>query len=252
MTTPINDEMAAQGQTLFRFRSFIPLIFILPGYLALSQTMEMEGKISALMVNFIDLLCLLISLCGLLIRVLSVGFSHSATSGRNTKRQLANFLNTTGMYSIVRNPLYLGNYLMLIGVALSLKVWWFPVIVTLSYWLYMERIIATEERFLTGKFGEEYYKWAASTPAFIPKLSGWTPPALEFLPKKVLRREIYGFTALIVSFFLIKLAVSLFFRGETLAQFSDRNSTWLWGTALSAAFFCVIYALKKTTKILTR
>ncbi|MGC9453013.1 MAG: methyltransferase family protein, partial [Oceanipulchritudo sp.] len=46
------------------------------------------------------------------------------TSGRNTKQQVAYSLNTTGFYSVVRNPLYLGNFFMYLGIALFTHHWW--------------------------------------------------------------------------------------------------------------------------------
>ena len=62
-------------------------------------------------------------------------------------------LNTSGLYSVVRHPLYLGNYLMWLGVALFSRTWWAPVIVSLVFWLYYERIMFAEEEFLRRQFG---------------------------------------------------------------------------------------------------
>lgn len=49
------------------------------------------------------------------------------------------------MYSIVRNPLYFGNLLIAIGLALLPGVWWLLLIVGLAFFIYYERIIAAEE-----------------------------------------------------------------------------------------------------------
>ena len=98
------------------------------------------------------------------------------TSRRNTGRPQAETLNTTGLYSVVRHPLYLGNYLMWLGVALFPGAWWAPVIVSLVFWLYYERIMFAEEEFLRRQFGEHYTAWAAATPAFLPRLGRWRSP----------------------------------------------------------------------------
>lgn len=60
--------------------------------------------------------CIAVSLFGLLIRAVTIGFTPKGTSGRNTKEgQVAEVLNTKGIYSVVRHPLYLGNYFMWLG-----------------------------------------------------------------------------------------------------------------------------------------
>ena len=88
---------------------------------------------------------------------------------RNTHGQKAEELNTTGVYSIVRHPLYVGNYLIGLGVTLVWLNWWVPVVYTLCFWVYYERIMVAEERFLEQKFGDSFRQWAASTPAFVPR-----------------------------------------------------------------------------------
>jgi len=73
------------------------------------------------------------------------------TSGR-TNSLIAERLNTTGMYSIVRHPLYLGNFLIVFGIVLFIQVLWFGIIVLAGYWFYYERIIFAEEEFLRKRF----------------------------------------------------------------------------------------------------
>ena len=71
-------------------------------------------------------------------------------------------LVTTGVFSVSRNPLYLGGVCILVGIALALNLPWvlallLPAIVACHYVL-----IAPEERYLTAKFGDEYRIYAAS------------------------------------------------------------------------------------------
>ena len=53
--------------------------------------------------------CIALAFVGLAIRVFTVGFVPAGTSGRKHDGQIAETLNTTGIYSLTRNPLYLGN-----------------------------------------------------------------------------------------------------------------------------------------------
>lgn len=148
--------------------------------------------------------CLLVSFFGLGIRIVTVGFTPPATSGRNTKRQKANTLNTSGMYSLVRHPLYLGNFFMFLGVMLFAHTWWLTLIYILVFWLYYERIMFAEEAFLRKKFGDEYLAWASKTPAFIPRFKNYKKPHCPFSLKKVLRKEYNGFFEIIIAMFILE------------------------------------------------
>jgi protein-S-isoprenylcysteine O-methyltransferase Ste14 len=87
------------------------------------------------------------------------GYVPRGTSGRNTRWQVAETLNTTGMYSIVRNPLYLGNFIIVLGILLFVQVWWIVVIGIVGFWFFYERIVFTEEGFLRRKFGTVFLEW---------------------------------------------------------------------------------------------
>ena len=100
---------------------------------------------------------------GLAIRAYTVGHAPRGTSGRNTMVQRADMLNTTGSYSLARHPLYLGNYLMWLGIVFFVGVWWLAIICTPVFWIYCERIMYAEEAFLGDRFGRNFHEWAART-----------------------------------------------------------------------------------------
>jgi protein-S-isoprenylcysteine O-methyltransferase Ste14 len=106
-------EMSRQGTMLFRYRSFIPVILISPMLLAWA-TADSTSQTSPLALPW-DCICFLVSFAGLMLRVGTVGFVPAGTSGRNTAQQVANVLNTSGMNSTTRNPLYFGTFLMWLG-----------------------------------------------------------------------------------------------------------------------------------------
>lgn len=117
-------------------------------------------------------------------------------------------LNTAGIYSTVRHPLYLGNFLMWLGIALLTCSVGFIAAFVFAYWIYYERIMYAEEQFLRRKFGNTYLRWAERTPAFIPSLKQFKPNGLPFSWKKVIKKEKNGVFALFLLFSLFDFIVA--------------------------------------------
>lgn len=187
----------------------------------------------------------MISLFGLIIRCLVVGYTPGGTSGRNVEKQIANTLNTTGLYSLLRHPLYLGNFLIFLGIIIFTQMGWFILFSVLAYWLYYERIMFIEEEFLRNNFGEVFLKWAENTPAIIPRFKNWQPVHLTFSIKNVLRREFYAYMAIIAAFTFMELIKNYFSGGKL-----ELNLTWLVIFSVSFLVFLVLRTLKRKTKVL--
>lgn len=199
----LREHFEQAGNWLFRRRSFLPLL-LLPLFLIALREFTYPGGSHELHLLW-EGGCFAVSLAGLALRIATVGFAPPGTSGRNRHEQQANSLNTTGTYSLVRHPLYLGNYLMWLGVASVPRVWWLPVLVTLAFILYYERIMFAEEEFLRRQFGTAFTTWAARTPAFVPQHSPWTPPDRPFSLRQVLRQEYSGLFALVLVYTLLEV-----------------------------------------------
>jgi len=183
----LQEEFEVAGNWLFRWRSFLPFVLVIPLLMALGQFVQ--SKPDFWMREVWECFCLLVSLAGAAIRVGTVGFVPARTSGRPTVGQVAASLNTTGCYSIVRHPLYLANFLIWLGMVMFLMVWWFILLFVAMFWLYYERIMYAEEQFLRRQFGESFVAWASRTPAFVPNPFLWQKPSMPFSLKSVLRRE---------------------------------------------------------------
>ena len=249
----LKNTLAKQGNFLFRWRSYIPLLLLIPGVIAMADSPIIEARYQGVAKELWALWAIIgvfTSFIGLAIRWITVGFVPGGTSGRNTKEQRAEFLNTNGIYSIVRNPLYIGNYLAILGITISLNVWWFPVISSLAYWLYIERVIAAEEEFLAEKFGADYLTWANNTPAFVPAFAQWNKPDMAFSYKTVLRREYNGVMAVGTAFFLIKLITDVLFGGAEISNWLKEEPAYVGGILFSTCIFLSLRTIKKYTKIL--
>jgi len=239
----LREEFEAAGNWLFRRRSYLPVL-LFPILLADIAGVRYPASGQAPGPVW-EGLCLLVSILGVGVRVATVGFAPAGTSGRNTGQQRAATLNTTGMYSVVRHPLYVGNYLLWLGVAALPGLPWSPVVVTLVFWLYYERIMFAEEEFLRRSFGAAYTQWADVTPAIIPRVSRWRPPDFPFSLRTVLRREYPGWWALVASFTVLHVAGAVVRTGRP-------TLTPGWGAAF-AATTVVCYALrllKRRTRLL--
>lgn len=241
----LREELHSQGNWLFRWRSYLPLLIFPILIIALRDSEYLERAFGDTAEELWEGLCLAVSMAGLAIRCLVIGYVPSGTSGRNTKQQIADTLNTTGMYSIVRNPLYLGNFIMLMGVALLTEVWWFTIIATLGFWLYYERIIFAEEEFLRARYGQGYLDWASKAPAFIPRLRNWQRPSMPFSFRNVLKREYSGFFGIIATFFVVDILADVLVENRL-----ELRTGWEIIFGFSLLTYLALRTLKKKTALL--
>ncbi len=243
----LQEEFEQQGNWLFKYRGILPIIILFVGVAVFVYT-ELHPEIFFLKGTpyeiFYEMFCLLVSLTGLYVRAYTVGHTPANTSGRNTSGQLADTLNTTGIYSIVRHPLYLGNFLMWLGICLLTGNLWFVITFCLIYWIYYERIMFAEEQFLRRKFGTIYTQWAEKTPAFMPNFKSFVKPSLPFSWKKVLKKEKNGLLALFLIFALFDVI------GEWINKQHHYNWFLLIACAVCIVAYCVLKYLKKKTQVL--
>jgi protein-S-isoprenylcysteine O-methyltransferase Ste14 len=199
-------QMERSGHRLFRYRNHLPLVLIPLLALAVGQSEGLERRYGDGVETAWEALCFAIMLAGLILRCLVVGYCPRGTSGRNSRAQQATSLNTRGVYSVVRHPLYLGNLLIIVGAVAMIEVWWAIVIVILAFALYYERIILAEETFLEERFGDRFREWARETPAFVPAPRRWLAPRRRFSMKRVVANESPTFAQIVVVATVIDLA----------------------------------------------
>lgn len=192
-----------QGNLLFKRRGQIPVVLFL---LALPAVWYSNFAIISPLKSSVFLYTgIFLSVLGACIRAYTIGTTPRGTSGRNTDKQVAEVLNSTGIYSTVRHPLYLGNYLMWIGIVVATLNVSFIIIVSLLYWIYYERIMFAEERFLEKKFGQQYLDWSLKAPAFFPAFKNYVKTKIPFSLKSVLRREYSGWLATVIGFVYVHI-----------------------------------------------
>ena len=237
----IKNELSQQGNWLFKRRGQLPILLLLLGIVAM---LENKQQLFSGNKEIWQGVCFTISFIGLIIRSYTVAYTPEKTSGRNTSEQVANVLNTKGIYSIVRHPLYVGNFISWLGIALYINSWWLVAVFILIFWIYYERIMYAEEAFLSKKFNTEYADWAAKTPTFIPHFSKWQKNIHPFSFKKILRQEYSGWIALVSTFAILDFLETYF-----------RTGTWslnlFWSSAFVTTLILVLTLriLKKNNKL---
>ena len=84
-------------------------------------------------------------------------------------------LASTGAYSLVRHPLYLGNFLILAGFALACANWIVVAVVAFFFLFYYPTAIRYEDSKLEGIFGDDWRAWSKDIPAMFPTGLRWKP-----------------------------------------------------------------------------
>ena len=118
-------------------------------------------------------------------------------------------LATTGAYSLVRHPLYFGNFLILAGFTLACANWIVVAAVAFFLLFYYPAAIRYEDRKLQDLFGEEWQAWGTSTPAMFPTRLQWRAnQEAEWSARQSLLRN----GELVYTLFEVAAAVLLWYR----------------------------------------
>jgi protein-S-isoprenylcysteine O-methyltransferase Ste14 len=144
-----------------------------------------------------EMYCLALSFLGLAIRAATGGNAlcdglraHSVTKCRTP-------LNTSGMYSVVRHPHYVGDFFIGLGVVLVPFALWLPLVYFVAFCLYYARVMHVDEKLLRAKVGSSFDRWASVTPAYFPRIGKWRPSEYPFSFRSFLLREHKGIMLII-------------------------------------------------------
>ncbi len=167
------------GKFLFRHRSFTPLPLILLTFILFRPRSPAPAwTLAGLAVAFL----------GEGIRIASVGFASSGTSGRENFLKADN-LNTSGLYSLVRNPLYWGNGLIFAGLLIAFAQPWALALFIFFLFLQYHFIVLAEESFLRQAHGKAYDEYCSRVNRWLPAFRRCAPPVRPFDWRKVFFKE---------------------------------------------------------------
>ncbi len=161
----------------------------------------------------VNLVGFLVSVVGEFIRGIAVGYAHRGTSGRESFLK-ADALNTAGIYSLVRNPLYIGNFLIFSGLltvfANIFAVLVFMIFLCLQYYL----IILSEEDFLRKEYGKEYEGYCSRVRRIIPAFKDYKMNPNPFDLRKVIFKESDSVFNMLMIYLAVLVYKEKVFRGS--------------------------------------
>jgi protein-S-isoprenylcysteine O-methyltransferase Ste14 len=162
--------MVEIGNFFFKYRNWIFILFYAALFIPSWQLFP-EQKLGSRYYIWPITLGLIITCLGQLIRGLTIGLAYIIRGGREGK-PYAEGLVTEGIFNHCRNPLYVGNILMLLGVGiLANSLLYVAVVIPIFLFIY-QAIVLAEENFLRGKFGSGFDAYCRKVNRWVPDLRG--------------------------------------------------------------------------------
>ncbi len=179
---------------IFKYRSYTPIPFVI-----LMLIFE-NATITSLLVGFV------IAVSGELIRLWGVSWAGSET--RTTGGVGGTFLVISGPFAHVRNPLYVGNILMYLGLGImSMSLFpYLQIVAILFFIMQYQFIVKEEEGFLIKKFGTDYQKYLDNVPKFGWRLTVYKDESIP-QPEMILSKGLKSETRTLQAFGTIALLI---------------------------------------------
>jgi protein-S-isoprenylcysteine O-methyltransferase Ste14 len=165
MIPPTRWNIAA-GQFFFKHRNalfpvifFLGVVFMRPRLMLASPTLD----------HFLIIVGALVALGGEAIRLITIGFDYIDRGGKN-KQVWASRLVQGGVYAHTRNPMYLGNCLIAIGMCMCSGAPMAYLVLIPAFLFIYQAIMSAEEAYLRQRFGKDYDAYCCSVPRVFPRL----------------------------------------------------------------------------------
>ena len=187
---------------LFKYRSYTPIPFLI------LMLIFLDASLWSLITGFT------IALLGETIRLWGVSWAGSET--RTTGEVDGTYLIISGPFAYVRNPLYVGNILIYLGLGvMSFALFPFLQLGAMLFFVFQYYfIVKEEENYLKNTYGKDYQNYCENVPAFVPRFTPYKNTVVEqpsFKLKAGLRSEkrtlqaFIGISAAIVIMWLVNI-----------------------------------------------
>ena len=215
MRTP-RDLNIAVGNFFFKYRNALfPVLFLLAVGIGRPKVIADDPGTDRLLAG----LGVLVTLTGQAVRLFTIGYEYIERGGKEGK-VFASRLVQGDVYSLTRNPMYLGNALIATGITMVSGAPLLYVAVLPFFLFVYQAIVAAEEAYLRKRFGAEYDRYCASVPRWIPSV-GRTISVLSGKPydwRKAVRKELSTMAGLLTGLILLPVWRQIFLSGWSAAK----------------------------------
>ena len=234
--------MVKLGNFLFRNRNGIfPLFYLM---LFVPSREVFTNPVTAMIIGFS------VTIIGQLIRVMTIGLVYIIRGGKD-RRVYAEDLVTTGIFAHCRNPLYVGNILILVGLGIASNSLLFMAIFTPLFLVFWQAIVLAEENYLRNKFGEQYNDYCKRVNRWLINFNGIgkTLRSMQFKWKRVIIRE-YNATYIWMTGAVLIVMKHFYFHKD---QFDFRKNLPVFISILILLLVLYLFAryLKKSRKLVS-
>lgn len=238
------DVLARAGTALFKYRDAVFPIVLIAAAFGTRPRLVGTTRVD----HLVDAAGFFVSAAGHALRVLVVGLVYITRGGQN-RQPWANSLVEGGIFGHSRNPLYVGNLLILLGLAIVHNGWVMYFVVLPLFTLVYLAIVRAEERYLSARFGAAYDVYCGRVPRWVPRLTGLTATIRHgsFNWLKVLRKE-YGTPFAWISGFVLLLVWEHGSAGATPMTHTERNGIVMAWCAMAVAY-TIVRRLKLTGRL---
>ena len=208
-SSPLKSLLIRSGHFFFKARDAVfPIVLLALAFGTRPLVINGDWTLD----RWLDLLGFSVAMTGQLLRISVIGFAYIIRGGRDRKI-FAETLVQRGLFAHSRNPLYLGNMLIYLGIAIVHGSLWFYAIGLPFFAFAYASLVAAEEDFLGQKFGAEYDAYCRRVNRFLPSLRGLraTLAPMTFNWKKVVRAEYgtpFAWMSGMLALFLLERAVT--------------------------------------------
>ncbi|MEF3076459.1 isoprenylcysteine carboxylmethyltransferase family protein [Methylobacter sp. Wu1] len=174
--SPLNRFLVSTGNVLYHARKLL-----LPG-IAIALIIMIKPSLllgSRALDQMLVIIGLMTALAGETLRLATIGLAYIHRGGKN-RQVYATRLVVKGLYSHTRNPMYVGNFLITMGLSLLYGSPLLSLLIFLSFGFVYLAVISAEEDFLRKKFGQEFDHYTKTVNRFWPNLRGLGKTLQEF------------------------------------------------------------------------
>ena len=236
--TPLSRWNIAVGNCFFRYRNTLfPVLFALA--VLVSRPRILLG--SPVLDRVLAACGVVVALSGEAIRLVTIGYEYIERGGKEGK-VYASHLVEGGVYALTRNPMYVGNALIAIGVVMAAGS---PLMyaVVLPFFLFVyQALVATEEGYLRARFGEDYVQYCARVSRFLPSLRRINPTlsGIRYDWRCAVRKELSTLAGLLSGLILLPVWRTYFLEDFDAAK-AKAPAALLWALVVLILYGVLVY-----------